>query len=186
MAVQLTRRRFTADEYHWMARVGILGKDDRVELIDGEIVEMAPIGPGHVGSLIALNERFVHEFGDVAQVSVQSSIHLDQYDEPQPDLVLVRRRADFYRSALPTPEDIFLIVEVADTTLTVDRRVKLPLYARAGIAETWLVDLPHDVLHVHREPMADGYRVTRTARRGERIAPLAFPDREIAVADLVG
>ncbi len=186
MAVQLTRRRFSVDEYHWMAHVGILGEDDRVELIAGEIVEMAPIGPGHVGSLIDFTERFVHQFGDVAQVSVQSSVRLDQYDEPQPDLVLVCRRADFYRSALPTAEDIFLLVEVSDTSLAVDRRVKLPLYARAGILETWLVDLRHHRLHVHREPTADGYRVTRTLPRGERIAPLAFPDREIAVADLLG
>ena len=186
MAVQLTRRRFTVDEYHWMARVGILREDDRVELIDGEIVEMAPIGPEHVGAVIRLNEHFVHRFGDLAQVSVQNSIRLDQYDELQPDLALLRRRADFFSSALPTPADTFLLVEVADTTPATDRRVKLPLYARAGVPEVWLVDLQHAVILVHREPAADGYRVVTTARRGERLTPLAFPEREIAVADLLG
>jgi Uma2 family endonuclease len=186
MAVQLTRRRFTVDEYYWMARVGILAPDDRVELIDGEIVEMAPIGPVHAASVRQCTERFGREYSDLAQVSVQSPIRLGEHNEPEPDLALVRRRADFYRLAHPTPEDVFLVVEVADTSLAVDRRVKLPLYARAGIPETWLVDLQHDVLLVHREPTPDGYRVTRTARRGERIAPLAFPDREIAIADLLG
>ncbi len=186
MAVALTRHRFTVDEYHWMARVGILGEDDRVELIDGEIVEMVPIGPTHVGSVIRFTGRLVRQYGDLAEVSVQNPVRLGEYSEPEPDLVLLRPRADSYRLALPTPADVLLVVEVADTSLAVDRRVKLPLYARAGILETWLVDLRHHRLHVHREPRADGYRVTRTLRRGERIAPLAFPDREIAVADLLG
>jgi len=186
MAVLLTRRRFTVDDYHGMALAGILGEDDRVELIDGEIVEMAPIGPGHAATVGRCTERFGRRFADLAHVWVQNPIHLDAHNEPQPDLVLLRRRPDFYASALPTPPDVLLVVEVADTTLGIDRRVKLPLYARAGIPEAWLVDLQHRVLHVHREPTADGYRVTRTARRRERLAPLAFPDREIAVTDLLG
>jgi Uma2 family endonuclease len=186
MAVALSRRRFTVDEYYWMARVGILAPDDRVELIDGEIIEMAPIGPHHAASVRQCTESFVREFSDLAHVSVQSPIRLDTYDEPEPDLALIRRRADSYRFAHPAPEDVFLVVEVADTSLAADRRVKLLRYARAGITEVWLVDLPDDVVEVHREPTADGYRLARTARRGERIAPIAFPDREIAVADLLG
>ena len=186
MVAELKRRRFTADEYHWMARVGILGPDDRVELLDGEIIEMPPIGPDHAATVDGFNERFVSRFADVAQVRVQNPIRLDKFGEPQPDVVLVRRRADSYRSAHPTPEDVFLVVEVADTSLADDRRMKLPLYARTGIVETWLVDLQHGVVHVHREPSPDGYRVIWTVRRGERLAPLAFPDREIAVAGLLG
>jgi Uma2 family endonuclease len=186
MAVRLTRRRFTVDEYYWMARVGILGEDDRVELIDGEIVEMAPIGPEHAGIVTQCTHRLLREFADLAQVRIQNPIRLDEYNEPEPDLALVRQRADFYRFAHPAPEDVLLVIEVADTTLAADRRHKMPLYGRAGIPEAWLVDLQHGVVYVHREPTADGYRVTQTVRRGERLAPLAFPDREIAVADLLG
>ena len=186
MAVQLTRRRFTVDEYHWMARVGILGEDDRVELIDGEIVEMPPIGPEHALTVAECNERFVQSFADLAQVWVQNPIRLDQHDEPEPDLALVRRRQGTYRLALPTPGDVFLVVEVAHTSLAADRRVKIPLYARAGIPEAWLIDIQHGLIHVYREPGPDGYRLTSTLRHGDRLAPLAFPDREIAVADLLG
>src|SRR5215216_2011107 len=109
MAVQLTRRRFSVDEYHWMARVGILGVDDRVELIDGEIVEMAPIGPQHAATVTRVGECFSRELSDLAQVRVQCPIHLSRHNEPEPDLALVRRRVDSYRSAHPAPEDIFLV-----------------------------------------------------------------------------
>ncbi len=186
MAVQLTRYRFTADEYEAMGRAGILGEDDRVELIEGEIVEMAPIGPGHARSVNDFTERFVVHFRDVAIVSPQNSIRLGRYSEPQPDLVLLRRRADRYGNALPSAEDVLLVVEVSDTTVAADRGVKVPLYGRAGIPETWVADLPHDVLHVYREPVDDGYRVVQTLRRGDRVAPLAFPDRELEVAELLG
>lgn len=186
MAVQLTRRRFTVDEYYGMARAGILGEDDRVELIDGEIVEMAPIGPGHGGSVIYVNGHFFRRFGDRAEVSVQNVIRLDRYNEPQPDLALLRQRAESYRTAHPGPADVPLVVEVADTTLATDRRIKMPLYARFGLPEAWLIDLRHGVVLVHREPGPDGYLVVTTARRGEHLSPLAFPDREVAVADLLG
>ena len=186
MAVQLTRRRFTVDEYYGMARAGILGEDDRVELIDGEIVETAPIGPEHAGSVIGLNDLFMRQFGDRAQVSVQNPIRLDEHNEPEPDFALVRRRADSYRLAHPTPADILLVIEVADTTLATDRGIKMPLYARYAISEAWVIDLQHELVLVHREPAADGYRLVSTARRGELLRPLAFPDREVAVDDLLG
>ena len=186
MAVQLTRRRFTVDEYHGMARAGILGEDDRVELIDGEIVEMAPIGSEHAGSVNQLTLLLVRRFSRRAVITVQNPIRLDPHNEPQPDLALLRPRPDFYRSALPTPADVLLVIEVADTTLAADRDVKMPLYAHAGIPESWLVDLQHAVVLVHREPTANGYRVVTTARPGERLTPLAFPDRDLAVSDLLG
>jgi Uma2 family endonuclease len=186
MAVQLTRRRFTVDEYYEMARAGILGEDDRVELIDGEIVEMAPIGPGHAGGVEALHETLLRLFGDRAQVRAQNPIRLDPYNEPEPDLALVRRRPDSYRTAHPTPSDVFLVIEVSDTTLATDRGIKMPLFARYGIPEAWVIDLRHQVVLVHREPTPDGYRLISTARRGERLRPLAFPDREVAVDDLLG
>jgi Uma2 family endonuclease len=186
MAVQLTRRKFTVDEYDWMARVGILTEDERVELIDGEIVEMAPIDPEHADRVDLLAKSFFDRFGDLARVRVQNPLHLDEYEQPQPDLALVRRPTGSYRHAHPRPDDVLLVVEVADTSLALHRRVKLPLYARAGIPEVWLVDLQHELVHVYQEPTGDGYRVTRTARRGERVAPAAFPDRDLAVNDLLG
>lgn len=186
MAVQLTRRRFTVDEYYWMARVGILSEDDRVELIDGEIVEMSPIGPEHASAVMRLGAIFHRAFDGVAQTGIQNPVRLGQLDEPQPDLALLRPRKDWYRISHPTPEDVFLVVEVAVSSLETDRRVKAPLYCKAGIPEYWLIDLPNTRVHVYREPAADGYGVTRTFRSGECLAPLAFPDREIAVDDLLG
>ena len=186
MAVQLTRRRFTVDDYYAMARAGILHEDDRVELIDGEIVEMPPIGPGHAGSTDGGAELLIRRFGDLVQVRIQAPIRLNAHNEPQPDLALVRRRADFYRSGHPTPADVLLVIEVADTSLETDQRIKLPTYARASLPEVWLLDLQHDLVLVHRDPGPDGYRLVTTARRGERLAPLAFPDRELTIDELLG
>ena len=169
-----------------MAEAGILGEDDRVELIDGEIVEMPPIGPGHAGSVDDVYEKLFRLFSDRAHMRCQNPIRLDPYNEPEPDVALVVRRPGGYREAHPTPSDVFLVIEVADTSLRTDRGVKMPLYARFAVPEAWLIDLEHEVMLIHREPSPDGYRLVTTARRGERIAPLAFPDREIAVDDLLG
>jgi Uma2 family endonuclease len=185
MAVQLTRRRFTVDEYYQMAEAGILNEDDRVELIDGEIVEMPPIGPGHSGSVDKIYRTLFRAYDDIAQIRSQNPIRLDQYNEPQPDFSLLKHRADSYRSAHPGPDDVLLVIEVADTSLRTDRDIKLRLYARFGIQETWLVDLQHNLVVVAREPTAEGYRLITTARRGDRLAPVAFPDRALAVDDIL-
>ena len=186
VAAQLTRHRFTVDDYYAMARAGILSEDDRVELLDGEIVEMPPIGPGHAYSVDGLTELLVRRFGDVARVRVQNPIRLDRYSEPEPDFALVRRREDLYRTGHPTPDDVLLVIEVADTTLASDRDVKTVLYARAALAEVWIVDLRHDLVLVHREPGPDGYTLVTTARRGDQLRMLAFPDRVVTVDDLLG
>ena len=186
MAVQLTRRRFTVDEYYAMARAGILAEDDRVELIDGEIVEMPPIGPEHAGSVDDIYQTLTRLFGDRAQIRSQNPVQLNPYNEPEPDFALLHRRPERYRAAHPTPADVFLIIEVSDTTLATDRRIKMPLYARHGIPEAWVIDLQHELVLVHREPTPDGYRLVSAARRGERLSPLAFPDRELAVDELLG
>ena len=176
MAVERTRRRFTVDEYHWMARVGILGEDDRVELIDGEIVEMSPMGPGHAATVTQQGECLSREFSDLAQVRIQCPIHLSRHNEPEPDLALVRRRVDGYRFAHPASEDIFLVVEVSDTTLVHDPEVKVPLYAWAGIPETWLMNLPDDRIEVYRDPAPEGYRSITLVPRDGAVTPLTFPD----------
>ncbi len=186
MALQLTRRRFTVDEYHQMARAGILGEDDRVELIDGEIVEMAPIGRRHAGCVNYLNGLFGERLRGATVVSVQNPVRLGERSEPQPDVALLRPRPDYYRFGHPRPPDVLLIVEVAESSAALDRRVKLPLYARSGIPEVWLVDLGKETIRAYRDPSPDGYRTARTFRRGERLSPSAFPDLELAVAEILG
>ena len=186
MTVQLTKRRFTVSEYHQMAHVGILTEDDRVELIDGEIVVMTPIGHRHAASVNRCNRLLSRCVEDAAVVSIQNPVRLDEHNEPQPDVALLRPRPDFYASGHPTPADVLLIIEVADTSVEADRQVKLPLYARGGIPEAWLVDLQLDVITIYRDPTPDGYRTSWTVGRGEWIAPLAFPKCTIAVTDILG
>jgi Uma2 family endonuclease len=186
MAVELQRHRFTVDEYYRMAEAGILNQDSRVELIEGVVVDMPPIGPGHSGTVSRTAATFFRRFEGAAQVWVQNPVRLEPYNEPQPDVALLRPRDDFYTSAHPTPVDILLLVEVADSTLAADRSVKVPLYARCGVVETWLIDLQHAAVHIYRDPSPDGYHLVQTFRRGQRIAPLAFPDREFDVAELLG
>ncbi len=136
-----TRYRFTVEDYHKMAEVDILGEDDRVELIDGEIIEMAPIGRLHAVCVVRLTDLFGETLRRRAIVWAQNPIGLGERSEPQPDLALLRWRPNFYADADPRPEDVLLIIEVADTSLAYDRDIKVPLYARAGIPEVWLVDL---------------------------------------------
>jgi Uma2 family endonuclease len=181
--VESPRRLFTVDEYHRMGEAGILRPDERVELIEGEIVQMAPIGPRHAGCVINANRLFITRLGDRVVVSPQNPVVIPPRSEPQPDLLLLRPRAVSYSRELPAAQDVLLAVEVADTTARFDRLVKARLYARAGIAEFWLM-LPVDgAVEVHREPRDDGYAgVTRHGLDGS-VAPLAFPDVTFAVAD---
>ena len=186
MAVEAKRHRFTVAEYEEMGRAGILGEGDRVELVEGEIAEMRPIGPRHASSIIRLTQLFSRFFGGQALVSPQNPAVLNDYSEPQPDLQLLRLRDDFYATAHPRPEDVLLLVEVSDTTVAYDRGTKVPLYARGGIPELWLVDLERESLTVYREPAEGAYQTARVLRRGDSIAPAAFPDASIAVADVLG
>ncbi len=185
MALELKRRRFTVEEYHWIARVGILREDDRVELIDGEVLEMTPIGRRHASCIARLDHILGHELGDAAVIWPRNPIRLSDYSEPQPDLTLLRPRPDFYSTVEPSPSDVLLLIEVSDTTVEYDRRVKVPLYARHSVPEVWLVDLEQDTITVYRDPNADGYRTVRVVRRGEAVAPSAFPDRPLAVSDIL-
>ena len=158
MALPLTRRRFTVSEYYRMAESGILTEDDRVELIHGEIVEMAPIGRRHAAGVDRVADLFFHRFADGAIIRVQNPVRLDEYSEPEPDVALLRRCADYYEAGHPTPADVLLLVEIADTSTAADRQVKIPLYARSGIPEVWLVGLNEDTIGVYPE-FIDGYGV---------------------------
>ena len=178
------RRLFTVDEYHQMADVGIFGPEERVELIDGEIIQMSPIGPRHAGAVINITRLLVTRLGDRAVLSPQNPVVIRPRSEPQPDMLVLRPRATSYSRAHPTPEEVLLAIEVADTTARFDRIVKARLYARARIAEYWLVDVERACVDVFRVPSGDGYTDTERVGRGGTVASLAFPDVVIAVDDL--
>jgi len=186
MAVDVKRHRFTRDDYHQMARAGILKPDVRVELIDGEIVEMNPIGRRHRGTVDRLAHLFFPHVGAQAIVRIRSSIALGDNGEPEPDLTLLRPRADFYTESDEQPKDILLVIEVAETSERYDRRTKGPLYARFGIPELWIVDVTRRRITRYLDPTPDGYATTRIYRRGESIGPLVFPDLLIPVVDILG
>ena len=171
------RHRLTVRDYHRMADAGIFGEDDRIELIDGDLIDMAPIGSEHAAVVNRLTEAFVLACAGRAIVSVQNPVRLDQSSEPQPDLAILRRQADFYATGgHPGPADILLLVEVADSSLRFDRTVKLPLYARAGIAELWIVDLQRRVVDVHRRPADDEYGEITTHQPREQVALVLAPE----------
>ena len=180
---EVTRRRFTVHDYHRMGEAGILHEDDRVELIEGELLEMAAIGTRHFTCVNQLNRLLVRGVGDGAIVSPQNPARLDEYSEPQPDLTVLRVRD--YRESLPMPEDVLLLIEVSDTTLRYDRGIKLPLYARAGIREVWIVDLPGQAIERHTDPPGDHYRHTERVGKGEELAPLALPGLSLRVDEVL-
>jgi Uma2 family endonuclease len=181
LQIEVTRRRFTVDEYCRMAEAGILTPEDRVELIEGEIVQMAAIGVAHAFSVGAFNRLLGAALGDRAILWPQNPVHLSEITMPQPDILLLRPPIDRYRVRHPRPEDVLLAIEVADTTHRYDRLVKMPLYARAGVPEAWLADLPGETLEVYRRPSPSGYEhVERIARDGV-VGPEAFPDVTLTV-----
>jgi len=181
----LTRRLFTVDDYHRMTEAGILLEDDRVELIEGELIEMAAIGNRHSAAVDRLTELFVERLQRRAIVRVQGSVRLNERNEPQPDLVILRRREDFYEKAPAGSGDTLLVIEVADSSLDFDRDIKAPLYARTGVPEFWIVDLEARAVSIFREPIASGYRSAFTARPGEMIAPSGLPDVGIDVEEVM-
>jgi Uma2 family endonuclease len=185
-ATTVQRRLFTVDEYHRMGDAGVFGPEDRVELLDGEIIEMSPIGSAHAGCVNALASLLGERLRKQAIVAVQNPFVLGRFSEPQPDLCLLRPRADFYRRSHPEPGDIFLVVEVAAASLPYDRGRKRPAYAAGGVPELWIVDLAGEAVLVHRRPAGRAYRLSARYRRGGAVAPLAFPDCRIAVADILG
>jgi Uma2 family endonuclease len=175
MAVMLAKRRFTVDEYYRMAEAGILSVQDRVELIDGEIVTMTPIGARHNACVNHATRALMRTAGDDAIVQSQGSVRLDRFSEPEPDVVLLRPRPDFYTARLPGAADILLIVEIADASISYDRDVKAVLYAEAGVAEYWLANLNENVLWSYSSPERGAYQGVEALRRGQAIAPKLLP-----------
>ena len=186
MSVQVPRRLFTTTEYYQMARAGILAEDEQVELLQGEILEMTPIGSRHAACVDRLNRLFNVRLGQRAIVRVQSPIHLSEYSEPEPDLVLLEPRADFYVQAHPEPEDVLLLVEVAETSVEYDRQVKVPLYVQSGILEVWLIDVLGACVEVYRNPGPQGYGEVRRHGPDQSLVPHAFLDLNVAVNEILG
>lgn len=179
------RRLFDVDEYYAMAAAGILSEDDRVELLDGEIVFMAPIGSRHASVVARLTHLFAALVGNRAVVWIQNPVRLDSSTEPQPDLMLLKPRDDYYSQGHPEPEDVLLLIEVSDTTVESDRGVKLPLYARSGIREVWIVDLPAQTVEVYSEPTGSEYGKSRVVGIGGELAPEALEDVSLAVKQIL-
>jgi Uma2 family endonuclease len=177
------RRKLTVDEYHRMGDIGILTEDDRVELIDGELVEMAPIGSEHIAATNSLTHLLVMAVGDRGIVSVANPVRLSRHTEPQPDFSVLRRRADYW-TAPPLSEDTMLAVEVSNTSLDYDRKVKLALYAGSGIPEVWIVDLAEKRVEVHRGPDGDTYVDVGTAGRSDVLTIAVLPGVSIPVAGI--
>ena len=187
MAIARRLRRFTLDEYHRMGETGILGEDDRVELIEGQIIEMTPIGSPHASTVGRIQHVFSMRLTTRALVWVQNPLLLVRHaSEPEPDVMLLAPRSDFYAAGHPEPPDVRLLVEVADSSLPYDRRKKFPLYARSGVAEAWLIDLDAGQLEIHRDPSDTGYGSIRIPRPGETFAPAAFGDLTLTLRDLLG
>lgn len=181
----VARRKLDVTEYHRMGAAGILTEEDRVELIEGEIVAMVPIGSDHSSTVARLTRLFVRAAGDRAVVWPQNPVRLSVHSEPQPDVVLLRPREDDYEGRTPGPEDVLLLVEVSGSSLRYDRGVKLPLYAQHGIREVWIVDLAGRAVEVHRDPAGEGYARTTRAVAGEVLEPAALPGLRLAVSDVL-
>ena len=187
MAVQPRRRRFSLDEYHRMGATGVVGKAERVELVEGEVVELSPIDSRQAGTVARISHLFATRLASRAIVWSQNPLLLRGHQsEPLPDVMLLAPRADFYAGGLPEPPNVRLLIEVADTSLYYDRQKKLPLYARAGVGESWLANVDARRLEIHRNPGRLRYRNVRLPTASETFSPTAFPDLRLTIRDLFG
>ncbi len=178
------RMRISTDRYLKMFETGVLTEYDRIELIDGDLILMAPNGPPHSAVVARLNKLLVLSAGDFAIVSPGSSVNLGEYSMPQPDLILLKPRADYYSGRLPTPSDVILVVEVSDSSVAFDQGFKRSLYARHGIAEYWVVDIPGRRVHVYREPGITGFAMARVCSLADVVSPRELPALRITAGTL--
>jgi Uma2 family endonuclease len=179
-----SRMRFSVDHYHKMIAAGVLTKYDHVELIDGEILEMAPIGSPHTATTALLCERLTFALQRAATISVGGAVVLGDFSEPEPDVMVLARREDFYRTKHPVASEVLLLIEVSDSSLAYDQGIKRALYARYGIHEYWVVDLAGRRVFTYREPGESGYAYSRASSHAETISPLAFPALQLSVREL--
>jgi Uma2 family endonuclease len=183
--LSVRKHRLNVADFHKMGEAGIFTEDARVELIEGELFDMPPIGSGHASVVMIFIHLLTRAVGDLAIVGAQTPIVLGEESEPQPDILLLKPRDDFYASSHPTPEDVLLLIEVADSSTYYDRSIKVPLYARYGIAEAWLIDLPHRRLEVYRTPKPEHAVYQHLEQHYEgSVSPQLLPNVTISVADL--
>lgn len=186
MEADIHTKRFTVDEYHRMGEAGIFHPEARLELIEGEIVEMSPVGTRHISCVNRANALFAERLAGRAMVSVQNPVVLSEFTEPQPNLLLAFPKDDFYADERISARHVILAIEVSDSTVRYDRDRKAPLYARAGVSELWIENLPSDVILVHRDPSPDGYSSVDEYGRGQHLSIAAFPDVRFLVDDFIG
>lgn len=179
-----TRTRISVVRYQQMVAAGVLSKRDRIELIDGEMIDMAPIGLKHAALTARLNKWFVLAVGDTAIVSPGGPVNLGDFSEPQPDLMLLRPRADYYAAKIPEAADVMLLVEISDSTLAYDQGTKRALYARHGVAEYWVVDVAGKRIQVNRQPGANAYALLQECTGADRVAPQSLPTMQLIVQEL--
>lgn len=177
---------FDLNTYHFLIEKGLLGEDERKELIEGRIIEMSPIGTKHASVVKKLLRLLIPKLQNMAVVSAQDPISLTNTSEPEPDIVIAKYREDFYAAHHPTPEDILLIIEVADTSLDYDREVKIPLYAKSMISEVWLINLIDNNIEIYKEPLDEKYHIMTRYYPEAVINPLLFPDLKISLAEILG
>ncbi len=185
VATKPARKKFTVEEYYKLGEIGIIGPDERTELIDGDIMLMAPMGSRHAACIPRLLKIFFKALGDHALITSQTPVRLNGQFEPEPDLSILKPREDCYRYQLPQPQDIYLLIQVSVTTVEYDRNEKSVLYSQAGIIELWIVDIPAELVEVYRNPSPNGYESVQQFRHGETISPLAFPDIVISVDEIL-
>ena len=171
----ILKRKLSIEEYHRMAEVNILDPDERIELIDGEIVRMSPIGNKHLGIVSRINALLTSRLLGKYNLHVQSPVKIDPYSEPEPDLMVTPYRDDYYASTGVYPQDVLLLIEVADTTFRKDIQVKLPLYAQAAIPETWIIDLKNDIIYQYANLQGNQYHQQNSFTRNDKITATKLP-----------
>jgi len=178
---QPRRLRFTVDEYYKMIELGMLKDYEKAEIIEGELIQKMPIGDKHSAVVEKLNEMLRDLLGKSVSLRNQQPVRFGDYDEPEPDLAVLRRREDFYSGSKPVPKDVLLLIEVSDATLKYDRNTKLTLYAEAEIPEVWIVNLPNDIIEVHTKPGSGIYQLTKIFKRGETTESEIMPNLKLEV-----
>lgn len=186
MSAEVATYRFSVEEFNKLGEAGIFDEDDRVELLDGEIIVMSPIGSQHAGAVMRLVSVFTERLGKRIVLNPQNPAVVDEFSEPQPDVMLLKPKPDFYQSGHPRPQDILLLVEVSDTTLSYDRGRKLRKYAECQVSEFWIVNLKNNSIEQYRAPAVTTYSHSRIHQRGETVGIEAFPDVHFAVEELIG
>lgn len=181
-----TMKRFRAEDFRKMTEVGILPEESGWEVIDGYLIDKMSIGSKHAGIVNKLNRILIFLLGSETVVAIQNPVHLDEYNEPEPDIALLKPREDFYTNSHPTAPDVLLLVEVSDSTVEYDREIKKTLYAAAGIVEYWLINLQNNTVEVYSQPKDGNYRLARILESGETIEAVAVANLKLPIDEILG